>query len=173
MKTNKFGEIVYSEDDVCTLLMQGSNVFELEHLTVDTDVNIEKLASLLEDPGMLMTWSFPADNNILVTEFDHIRQSHWFMPDEYKHMDIAEYVLGLCGTQEQLQRCGQELMLFQERNLFDLLRYLKYLVDVMIQHEVIWGVGRGSSVASYVLYKLGVHRIDSMFYDLDPQEFLR
>jgi DNA polymerase III alpha subunit len=64
-------------------------------------------------------------------------------------------------------------MLFQERNLFDLLRYLKYLVDVMNQHEVIWGVGRGSSVASYVLYKLGVHRIDSMFYDLDPQEFLR
>ena len=82
-------------------------------------------------------------------------------------------MLGLCSTQEQLQRCGQELMLFQERNLFDLLKYLKYLVDVMIQHKVIWGVGRGSSVASYVLYKLGVHRIDSMFYDLDPQEFLR
>jgi DNA polymerase III alpha subunit len=34
-------------------------------------------------------------------------------------------------------------------------------------------VGRGSSVASYVLYLLGVHRIDSMFYDLDPSEFLR
>jgi DNA polymerase III alpha subunit len=38
---------------------------------------------------------------------------------------------------------------------------------------MIWGVGRGSSVASYVLYLLGVHRIDSMFYDLDPSEFLR
>jgi len=38
---------------------------------------------------------------------------------------------------------------------------------------VIWGVGRGSSVASYVLYLLGVHRIDSMFYDLDVAEFLR
>ena len=173
MKTNKFGEIVYGEDDVCTLLMQGCNVFELEHLTVDPDLNIKQLASLLEDPDTLMTWTLPADNNISVTEFDHTCQGYWFMPDKYKHMDIAEYVLGLCGTQEQLQRCGQELMLFQERNLFDLLRYLKYLVDVMNQHEVIWGVGRGSSVASYVLYKLGVHRIDSMFYDLDPQEFLR
>jgi DNA polymerase III alpha subunit len=68
---------------------------------------------------------------------------------------------------------GQELLLFQERNLFDLLRYLKYLVDVMSTNSVIWGVGRGSSVASYVLYLLGVHRIDSMYYDLDPQEFLR
>jgi DNA polymerase III alpha subunit len=63
--------------------------------------------------------------------------------------------------------------LFQERNLFDLLRYLKYLVDTLQANRMIWGVGRGSSVASYVLYLLGVHRIDSMFYDLDPSEFLR
>jgi hypothetical protein len=28
-------------------------------------------------------------------------------------------------------------------------------------------------VASYVLYLLGVHRIDSMYYDLDVGEFLR
>jgi DNA polymerase III alpha subunit len=43
----------------------------------------------------------------------------------------------------------------------------------MSEHKLIWGVGRGSSVASYVLYKLGVHRIDSLYYDLDPAEFLR
>ena len=64
-------------------------------------------------------------------------------------------------------------MLFQERNLFDLLRYLKYLVDTLRANHMIWGVGRGSSVASHVLYLLGVHRINSIFYDLDVQEFLR
>jgi len=57
--------------------------------------------------------------------------------------------------------------------LFDLLRYLKYLVDTMNHNQVIWGVGRGSSVSSYVLYLLGVHRINSMYYDLDVGEFLR
>jgi DNA polymerase III alpha subunit len=82
-------------------------------------------------------------------------------------------VLELCSTDAELQRVGEELLLFQERNLFDLLRYLKYLVDVMRENRLIWGVGRGSSLASYVLYLLGVHRINSMFYDLDPQEFLR
>ena len=81
--------------------------------------------------------------------------------------------MSLCDTDAQLQRCGQELLLFQERNLFDLLRYLKYLVDTMRSHNMIWGVGRGSSVASYVLYLLGVHRIDSIYYDLEPTEFLR
>jgi DNA polymerase III alpha subunit len=54
-----------------------------------------------------------------------------------------------------------------------LLRYLKYLVDTMTQNRLIWGVGRGSSVASFVLYKLGVHRINSLHYELDPAEFLR
>ena len=95
------------------------------------------------------------------------------MPDEYQVMDIAEHVLGLCHTQQELQRVAQELLLFQERDLFDLLRYLKYLVDAMNHNQVIWGVGRGSSVSSYVLYLLGVHRINSMYYDLDVGEFLR
>jgi len=95
------------------------------------------------------------------------------MPDKYRQLDIAEHVLSLCATDAELQRCGHELMLYQERDLFDLLRYLTYLVDVMKQNHIIWGVGRGSSVASYVLYKLGVHRIDSLYYNLDIGEFLR
>jgi DNA polymerase-3 subunit alpha len=95
------------------------------------------------------------------------------MPEEYKKLDIAQHILDLCTTDAELQRCGHELLLYQERDLFNLLRFLKYLVDVMTENCVIWGVGRGSSVASYVLYKLGVHRINSMFYELDVEEFLR
>ena len=95
------------------------------------------------------------------------------MPDEYQTLDIAEHVLGLCQSEPELQRCGAELLLYQERDLFNLLRYLKYLVDVMTQNQIVWGVGRGSSVASFVLYKLGVHRIDSLHYNLDVTEFLR
>jgi DNA polymerase III alpha subunit len=95
------------------------------------------------------------------------------MPADYQQLDIAEHVVAMCDTAEKLQRVGHELLLYQERGLFDLLRYLKYLVDVMHNNRVIWGVGRGSSVSSYVLYLLGVHRIDSMHYDLDVSEFLR
>jgi DNA polymerase III alpha subunit len=88
-------------------------------------------------------------------------------------MDIAEYVLGLCRADHELQRVGQELLLYQERNLFDLLRYLKYLVDTLRQNNIVWGVGRGSSVASYVLFLIGVHKIDSLYYNLDIEEFLK
>ena len=173
MKTNQYGEIVYSEDDVCDLIMTGRNAVNIPNLTVDPEVDIKGLAALIEDPGAMLTWTFPETGNIPVADFDQAQQSCWYMPLEYQALDIAEHVLSLCNTQEELQRCGQELLLFQERNLFDLLKYLKYLVDVMRDNHVIWGVGRGSSVSSYVLYLLGVHRINSMFYDLDPSEFLR
>ena len=172
MKTNKFGEIILFEDDLCDLVMQGRDVTQMNCM-IDHSVDIESVIKILEDPGQLVTWTFPQDSDISVPDWDGMKQRNWHMPDEYKKIDIAEYILGLCKTQEQLQRVGRELMLFQERDLFDLLRYLKYLVDVMHENHVIWGVGRGSSVASYVLYLLGVHRIDSMYYDLDVGEFLR
>lgn len=173
MKTNKFGEIVLDEQDLCDLIMQGREPWKLRGVTVSADLDITRMIHVIEDPDQLITWTFTTDESQAVPDYDAIKQREWFMPDEYKQMDIAQHVLSLCGTQEQLQRAGEELLLFQDRGLFDLLRYLKYLVDVMHHNRVIWGVGRGSSVASYVLYLLGVHRIDSMYYDLDPREFLR
>lgn len=161
------------ENDLCDLMMQGHNLTHMINVTVDPSVDIQHLVSLLDDPGQLLTWRFPERSDISVPEFDKIQQKHWFLPADYQQLDIAQHVLSLCHTEQQLQRAGQELLMFQERDLFDLLRYLRYLVDVMKQHNVIWGVGRGSSVASYVLYLLEVHRIDSLYYDLDPTEFLR
>lgn len=173
MKQNKFGQLVFSEDDVCSLLMQGYGFDSLTNLVVDQTVNIENLARHLDRPDSLLTWSFPYNQDTSVQGFHDAQQLMWHMPEEYKTLDIAAHVLGLCDTEAELQRVGEELLLYQERDLFNLLRYLKYLVDVMQENRLIWGVGRGSSVASYVLYKLGVHRIDSMYYDLDPSEFLR
>ena len=162
-----------SEDDLCDIVMQGRDVTEISRVTVDPAMDLEQLISHIEDPASLLDWTFPEDSDISVAEFDGQRQNRWFMPEEYCDIDIAQHVLDLCVTQEQLQRVGEELLLYQEHGLFDLLRYLRYLVDIMRENNIIWGVGRGSSVASYVLYLLGAHRIDSMFYDLDPREFLR
>lgn len=173
MQTNQYSEIVLDETDLCNLVMQGRKLSNLRSVTVDPAVDLESLIHVLEDPAALVTWTFPDSSDRSVPEYDALKQRNWHMPEEYKNMDIAEHVLSLCQTDAQLQRCGHELMLYQERGLFDLLRYLAYLVDVMRDNQVIWGVGRGSSVASYVLYLLGVHRIDSMFYDLDVGEFLR
>lgn len=173
MIQNKFGELVFSENDICDLLMQGRNIDSLNNFVIDPSVNLEELIMHVERPESLLTWTFPYNKDTSVQGFHDAQQLMWHMPSEYKDLDIAVYILGLCESEAELQRVGEELLLYQERNLFELLKYLKYLVDVMIKHNIIWGVGRGSSVASYVLYKLGVHRINSMFYNLDVHEFLR
>ena len=172
MKTDQYGQMIFDQDDLCNFVMQGQDITQLE-LMVDKTVDFELAVTVLEDPGRLLLWSFPVDSNQSVIEFDAEQQRNWHMPDEYKQLDIAEHVLSLCRSDAELQRVAQELLLYQERDLFHLLRYLKYLVDLMRENNLIWGVGRGSSVSSYVLYLLGVHRIDSIYYNLDIAEFLR
>jgi len=172
MKTNKFGEIIRNEQDLADLVMQGQEIWCMPGITVE-DIDIERMVQFLQDPGAVLTWTFPDNSDVAVPDWDQVRQQQWFMPDSYRVLDIAQHVLDLCTTDAELQRTGQELLMYQERDLFDLLRYMKYLVDVMREHNVIWGIGRGSSVASYVLYLLGVHRVNSLYYDLDPGEFLR
>jgi DNA polymerase III alpha subunit len=157
MIKNKFGEIVYDIEDVVDLMMKGRPT---TGITVDSTVQLQNTHS-------------ETDISMSVDEYDMMNQRNWLMPEEYQQLDIAQHVIDLCKTQPEIQRAGEELLMFQERNLFNLLKYLKYLVDTMRDNNVIWGVGRGSSVASYVLYLLGVHRINSMYYDLDPSEFLR
>lgn len=171
MINDKFGQQVYNKDDVINLLMQEGDASFFRRMIVDDTVDVETGALLLKDVPSFIRYQ--ELTNTTVEDFDTQMQSNWKMPQEYKDLDIAEYVLNLCKTDAELQRVGEELLLYQERDLFNLLRYLKYLVDVMTENRLIWGVGRGSSVASYVLYLLGIHKIDSLYYDLDPREFLR
>jgi len=170
MKTDQYGQIIYSESDLVNMVMRGVPVSQMTGMLVEQGLTLESAAEYLEQMPDLVAYQM---NTATVAEWDAVNQRQWHMPGEYKNLDIAELVLNLCTTDAELQRCGAELLMFQERDLFNLLRYLKYLVDTLEANRMIWGVGRGSSVASYVLYKLRVHRIDSLYYDLDPTEFLR
>lgn len=171
MITDEYGQQVYSEDDVMNIIMSGVSYESVKAIMVDDTVDIERLATYVEALPTVFEKYYKSSASI--EHFDSKLQSHWKMPQEYKDLDIAQHILDLCKTDAELQRVGEELLLYQERDLFNLLRYMKYLVDVMTENKVIWGVGRGSSVASYVLYLLGVHKIDSLYYRLDIKEFLR
>ena len=170
MKQNNVGELIYTEDDVCDLIMKGHTAADLAGMIVDSSVELKYLGKVLDS---VPKWSNEQTQTIAPEVFHAQQQATWHMPAQYKNMDIAAHVLGLCTTEAELQRCGKELLLYQERDLFNLLRFMVYMVDTMTEHNIVWGVGRGSSVASYVLYKLKVHRIDSMYYNLDVEEFLR
>ncbi len=97
------------------------------------------------------------------------------IPQHYKELDVEFYIKNMIqiSTTEQLARVEMELDMFRARNLFPVLQLLIYIVDTMRKHEIVWGVGRGSSVASYCLYLIGVHKIDSLKYNLNIREFLK
>lgn len=101
------------------------------------------------------------------------------IPIHYRELDVEEYVVARLlekatdNFDARLERVQHELELFRARNLYPVLQLLIHIVDTMRTHNIVWGVGRGSSVASYCLYLIGVHQIDSVKYDLPINEFLK
>ena len=99
--------------------------------------------------------------------------TNWFIPYEYKTMDIVDWLYQRCPTPEVRERVVEELRLFAKHDMIPMLKTMKYVVDTLRANNVVWGVGRGSSVASYVLFIIGVHKIDSVKYKLPINEFFK
>jgi len=168
MRLDNYGQKIYTVDDLCNLYLIDPDR-SIKYVLTETPILFDSELEIVNPPKTILY----TNPQIPLREFDSIAQSAWFIPAEYKNFDIAKYVLDLCSTDEELQRAGQELIMFQERDMFELLVYLKYLVDTMRKNGVVWGVGRGSSTASYVLFLIGIHKINSLFFDLPIDEFLK
>ena len=172
MTYNDYGQVIATSNDLSDLLYKNPNLDLSKFLVLPKDSTLfnNSVRLLHYDTSTLNTIADIAES---MEEFDQQQQSVWHMPTEYKNLDIAKWLLDQCCSQDELQRIGQELLLFQERNLFTLLQYLKYLVDILRKHNIVWGVGRGSSVASYALYLIGIHKINSLKFELNINEFLK
>jgi len=168
MRTDIYGQFILSENDLCDLYMRDPTR-TLKKAYTESNISLGDILYIESKPDLIEY----IDPKLSIEDFDNNNQSNWYMPNEYKELDIAKFVLDQCTNEAELQRAGEELIMFQERNMFVLLQYLKYLVDTMRKHNIVWGVGRGSSVASFVLFLLGVHRINSLYYDLSIDEFIK
>jgi DNA polymerase III alpha subunit len=166
MKKDEYGNVIYQEHDIFKLLYQ--NVNDFNGITVEDTDDIRNFVECIEQD--IKFYEKPA---VSIEDFDKEHQRIWFIPDHYKSFDIYQYCQEKCINNEQRVRCAAELELFNELHMIELFPVLKYIIDTLREHNVIWGVGRGSSTASYVLYLLGVHKIDSIKYELDYKEFLR
>ena len=170
MKTDDLGIPRFSNRNLVDMIYSG-HADKVHVVLCDPSDDIDQFNAAMDEQGLdPLTKYIPLD--VEQKDFDNALQSEWFMPDEYKNMDVRDYVIKKCPG-EYFERCFEELNEFEKRGMGNLLRYMIYLVDYMRENDIVWGVGRGSSVASYVLYLIGVHRIDSIKYSLDWREFLR
>jgi DNA polymerase III alpha subunit len=173
VKIDNYGKVLFSQQEIFESLYFNTKI-DLNKVTLDSLVDIDQFNDAVETNADTIPLLKAADIlNIDVETFDKINQNNWFMPDEYKNFQIEKWLLDQCENSDQVERIQKELNLFQKYNMLQVLLYLKYLVDTIRKNNIVCGVGRGSSVASYALFLIGVHKIDSLKYQLDINEFLK
>ena len=171
MITDNVGNPYYETDDLIKLVYTGrlelwEKVKTLE--SIDT-VLYNKYPESLDLP-MLNTCTPGYASTVSV---DSENQQHFLMPDEYKHIDVLDFCLNRCKHDYERDRVHMEYEKYVKHNMVDILLYTIYLMDVIVENNIVIGVGRGSSVSSYILYLIGVHKIDPIQYELDCNEFFK
>jgi DNA polymerase III alpha subunit len=170
MKTTELHETIIDEDDVIDVLYKNNKI---DNIVVDDPNWINQFNDSCDKYGLpsVNTWS--VKSILSLDEYLNSNLSNWHLPQEYIAFDVESYLVSICITQEQVDRIKSEMVEFNKRGMIIVLQWIKYFVDTMRQNNLVWGVGRGSSVSSYVLFLLGAHKIDSLKYNLDIKEFLK
>lgn len=169
-KIDYYGNVIIGTELLEEIISEG---LDISQCNVEEDSNIKNFNRILKQFGfddLVETYSKP---NIDINAFHQERSETWFIPDKYISIDIKKYVLSKCKNADEIQRVEEEWKLYEERNLIPLLRWLYYIIEIFRENNVVKGVGRGSSVSSFVLYLLGVHKINSLTWGLDVREFLK
>ena len=169
IKTNDHGDCLFSEQDAIDLLYNNPD-FDINKLFFEdvTQYN-DTVKSLALDLPLLQQ----APERGTVSEFDKDNCDNWHMPEKYYQINVLQWLLDKCQTDEEKMRVQIEYDLFEKKNFVRVLQFLIYFVDTLRANNIVWGVGRGSSVASFCLFLIGVHKINPLLYNLDHREFLR
>ena len=164
------GEIILDDKAVFNLLYEGA---DLNNVKCTRSEDLEIYNNIVDEydldiPKLQFTSSTKDKQTYIQTCLDN-----WFIPEKYKNTNPYNYIRKLAKTQKEIDRVEIEIQMFEERNMKNVLRFMIFFVDFMRENNIVWGVGRGSSVASYCLYLLGVHKVNSLAHNLNINEFLK
>ena len=168
-KINDHGDVIFSEEDVIDLLYTDPN-FDISKLYFD---DIDKYSNSLKELGIDLPVINTAPKRAKPEIFDKENCDQWHMPERYYNIDVKQWLLEKTQTEEERDRVLIEYSLFEQKKFVKVLQFLIYFVDTLRANNIVWGVGRGSSVASFCLFLIGVHKINPLLYNLDYREFLR
>lgn len=165
---DKCGRVILTTGGIIELIRAGKS---LKNVIAEDNIEIQEYNNNPDvDDIQIYTDEMKNENP---DTFDLINTSEWMTPEKYKNFDLHTFLIEKCSTQEQIDRVEYELTLYDNLDLRPLLRHLIFLVSHFRKNEILWGVGRGSSVSSFILFLIGIHKIDSMKYRLDIKEFLK
>ena len=168
-KINDYGDVTFSEEDAIDLLYTNPE-FDISKLFFE---DTQQYTTALKELGLSLPTIYTAPGREPVEEYDNKNINNWHMPEKYYQINVLEWLLEKCQTDEERFRVQLEYDLFEKKKFIKVLQFLIYFVDTLRDNNIVWGVGRGSSVASFCLFLIGVHKINPMLYNLDIAEFLR
>jgi DNA polymerase III alpha subunit len=156
---------IYLED----LFLQGINPNKISVTEINADI---------------LKYNALATNKILTkTEIDeNLIKFDWQIPKNYLDINIDNHILKILNSKTnlskedfelRLDRVNKELSEYKKNNIIDILKVLIYTIDIFKTNNIVWGVGRGSSCASYILFLLEVHSIDPIKYNIPLSEFFK
>ena len=169
IKINDHGDVIYSEEDAIDLLYSNPD-FDITKLYFE---DIVKYTDSLKELGVDLPVINTAPERPNIVQFDKLNYEKWHMPEKYYQINVLQWLLDKCQSDEEKLRVQMEYDLFEKKNFIRVLQFLIYFVDTLRANDIVWGVGRGSSVASFCLFLIGVHKINPLLYNLDITEFLR
>jgi|TARA_B110000858_G_C17594400_1_gene377188 DNA polymerase III alpha subunit len=169
IKINDHGDVMFTEQDAIDLLYTDPD-FDISKLFFD---NTTQYSESLKELGIDLPIINTAPSREALKNFDEKNINKWHMPEKYYQIEVVEWLLDKCQNDEERSRVQMEYKLFEKKQFIKVLQFLIYFIDTLRANNVVWGVGRGSSVASFCLFLIGVHKINPMLYNLDITEFLR
>jgi DNA polymerase III alpha subunit len=169
IKINDHGDCIFKEQDAIDLLYTDPT-FDISKLFFNDTAQYN---GSLKELGIDLPIINTAPDRESLEEFDNKNINNWHMPEKYYQVDVLEWLLDKCQNDDEKTRVLMEYKLFEQKEFVKVLQFLMYFVDTLRANNIVWGVGRGSSVASFCLFLIGVHKINPLLYNLDITEFLR
>lgn len=170
-KIDEWGRVLFTGADAIELLVQGHDICKL-CIEASPEIDAYNLACVNHDKLKYLIEPVTTPS-LTVAQETRQRQDTWLIPVEYQQLDVRAKLLSMCRDAVEADRVEMEMQMFETRGLIPVLQLMCFLVDQWRERGVVWGVGRGSSVASYCLFLIGVHKIDALRYGLDITEFLK
>ena len=169
-KRNEYGDCEYTVDDVIELIYSDPEIDITKLHTAENTRYNNSIDSVESSLGKML---HERKRTMSLEQFDKEHINNWHMPDTYAELDVSQWLLEKCTSKQERERVQAEMLLFEQKGFVKVLQFLIYFVNVLREQNVVWGVGRGSSVASFCLFLIGVHKINPIQYNLDYREFLR
>lgn len=166
-----WGRVVFGADDLLELLYQE---VPLHALAIEGDARIDgynRWCAAFNKPGHRIA---PVAAPAWTPDEEHrCRADTWLADGLPPEADLRPMLLARCADEAERARVALEMEMFEARGMVPVLRAVLALIEHFRAHGIVWGVGRGSSCASFCLYLLGVHCVHSLRHGLDIGEFLK